>query len=266
MERELLRKVQLEQLNIAKEIDRICKKNNIKYFLDSGSMLGAVRHKGFIPWDDDLDIGMLREDYEKFNAIAPNELGDDYCWQTWNNDNQYAVPFGKVRKKGTIYLEKRSPVLKENGIFVDILPYDFAPEDPIAWKKLWRKHNEIYQSLLVKSHYKPWIINGKTKLKTRIHFLYYKVLSFFKTRRQFIDDYERITESVNLSKCVYQQTGTKRYDIRWFDSVIYVDFEDTQLPILSCYHDWLSEAYGDYMTPPPESEREDKHEIYIIEF
>ena len=266
MEQELLRRVQLEQLNIAKEIDRVCRKNNIQYFLDSGSMLGAVRHRGFIPWDDDLDIGMLREDYNRFSAIASDELGDSYVWQTWNNDSQYAVPFGKVRKKGTIYLEKRSPVLKENGIFVDVLPYDYAPEDNMEWKKLWRKHNEIYQSLLVKSHYKPWIINGKTKTKTRIHFIYYRFLSMFLTRKQLIQQYEAITDKVNSTNYVYQQTGTKRYCIDWFKSVIYVDFEDVKLPILSSYHEWLSEAYGDYMTPPPESEREDKHEIYKIEF
>ena len=78
MEQELLRKVQLTQLEIAKEIRRVCEENGIAYFLSDGSFLGAVRHQGFIPWDDDMDISMLRADYEKFCQIAPEKLKKEY--------------------------------------------------------------------------------------------------------------------------------------------------------------------------------------------
>ena len=80
MDNETLRKVQLAQLEIAKEIKRVCDENNIKYFLDSGTLLGAVLHKGFIPWDDDMDIGMLRDEYEKFLQIAPEKLWAAPSW------------------------------------------------------------------------------------------------------------------------------------------------------------------------------------------
>ena len=99
-----LRKVQLELLAMLKDIDQVCSKYQIAYFLDSGTLLGAIRHQGFIPWDDDLDIGMLRSDYDRFSAIAQKELGDSYFWQTWKTESGYAYPFGKVRKRHTVYL------------------------------------------------------------------------------------------------------------------------------------------------------------------
>lgn len=91
--------VQHIELEILKKIDEVCKKHNINYWLDSGTLLGAVRHQGFIPWDDDIDIGMLREDYEKFLKVAQKDLGDDYFLQTRSTDKNYPLVFAKVRKK-----------------------------------------------------------------------------------------------------------------------------------------------------------------------
>lgn len=129
MDKVTLRKVQLEQLCIAKEIKRVCDENGIQYFLDAGTLLGAVRHHGFIPWDDDLDIGMKRDEYERFCKIAPKALHKEFYWQEWRNDKEYALPFGKVRKRNTIYIEERSHILTENGFYVDVFPYDYAPTD-----------------------------------------------------------------------------------------------------------------------------------------
>lgn len=129
MDNETLRKLQLVELEIANEIKRVCVENNIKYFLESGTLLGAVRHGGFIPWDDDMDIGMMRDEYEKFLKIAPEKLSSEFILQTWKNEKDYSLTFAKVRKLDTIFLEyefKDSSM--HNGIWVDIFPYDSVPE------------------------------------------------------------------------------------------------------------------------------------------
>lgn len=91
-------KLQKIELEILKKIDEVCKKHNIKYWIDSGTLLGAVRHKGFIPWDDDIDIAMLREDYEKFLKVAQKDFGNEYFLQTKNTDKKYPLFYAKVRK------------------------------------------------------------------------------------------------------------------------------------------------------------------------
>ena len=154
MERELLRKVQMVQLEIAKEIRRVCEENDIRYFLADGSFLGAVRHGGFIPWDDDMDMGMLRSDYEKFCRIAPQKLKPEYCLQTWYTEPNYGLPFGKVVKRNTVYMEnKKSARLKENGFYVDIFPFDNVPEDEFQRKELAAHLLSIYRVKLMKSGY-----------------------------------------------------------------------------------------------------------------
>ena len=91
MDKEALRKVQKIQLEMAKDIKRVCEENGIRYFLYRGTFLGAVRHKGVIPWDDDMDFGMLRPDYDKFCRIAPEKLGKEYCFQNWHTDENYVT-------------------------------------------------------------------------------------------------------------------------------------------------------------------------------
>lgn len=162
MEKELLRKVQLTQLEIAKEIRRVCEENGIRYYLAAGTFLGAVRHGGFIPWDDDMDIGMLREDYEKFCRIAPEKLKPEYTFQNWYTDPNYSLPFGKVLKRNTLYLEgKKSRQLKENGFYVDIFPVDNVPQEKESREKLAAELLKIYRIKLMKSGYQPWMDNGK---------------------------------------------------------------------------------------------------------
>lgn len=124
MKNEYLKKLQNTELDILCEIDRVCKKNDIKYFIMYGTLLGAVRHKGFIPWDDDIDIAMPIEDYERFLKIASKELRSKYIIDHIENNKKYYLPFAKIKNIKTTFIEKNAVNYDgNNGIWVDIFPY-----------------------------------------------------------------------------------------------------------------------------------------------
>lgn len=128
---EALKKLQAVELGILEVIDAFCKKYDIKYFIDGGTALGAMRHNGFIPWDDDIDIGMLREDYDRFCELAADGLPEGFSLHTARNTEGYPALFAKVYKDGTVF--ENQEARESNtvmGIFVDVFPYDRLYEDP----------------------------------------------------------------------------------------------------------------------------------------
>ena len=130
MKKNELERLQKEEIDILNEIVRICDKNNIPYFLAAGTLLGAVRHSGFIPWDDDIDLFMLRDDYNKFIKCAINEINDNYFLQCHDTDKYYYSSFIKVRKNNTLMIEEENENRKiHRGIWVDIFPLDYVKDD-----------------------------------------------------------------------------------------------------------------------------------------
>ena len=270
MERELLRKVQLTQLEIAKEIKRVCEENDIRYFLADGTFLGAVRHKGFIPWDDDMDFGMLRADYEKFCRIAPSKLKPEYCLQTWYTDPNYSLPFGKVMKRGTVYLEsKKTRRLKENGFYVDIFPYDYVPENQTERSRYAAKLLNIYRVKLMRSGYKPWMDNDKIVWKKRIGYLYYQLQALFASQRELAKSYDALAVSIHDSRIMVEQSALPRpyyFASRMFEEFTEYEFEGVAFTGVKDYDAYLKVLYGDYMQLPPEDQRENHHQIVEIDF
>ena len=269
MEQEILRKLQLVQLDIAKEINRVCEENDIRCFLCCGSFLGAVRHQGFIPWDDDFDLGMLREDYEKFCRIAPEKLGAEYCLQNWHTDPAYALPFAKVRKRGTLLLEKKSVQLAENGIYVDIFPFDYAPETEKDQNKMAWKLVQLFRMKLMKSGMRPWIENGRIHWVKRIGFLPYQILAMLTTHQQLIRHFEKTARSVKTGDLLCRQRAWSKLDCyrrAWCEELVPYSFEGEYFLGPKEYDAFLSSIFGDYMTPPPEGTREDRHQISRLNF
>ena len=124
-EQATLETLQREELNILLMFRDFCARHNLEWFLESGSCLGAIRHRGFIPWDDDVDVGMLRPDYERFLELAEDGLPEGYSLHVYRNTNGYAAMFAKIYRDGTVFRTRETTEAKcPQGIFIDIFPYD----------------------------------------------------------------------------------------------------------------------------------------------
>lgn len=125
-----IKDVQRVELEILAKFDSICREQGLTYFLDSGTALGAMRHQGFIPWDDDIDVGMPREDYDRFMEIGQELLGEEFFLQNRESDPNSPFSFAKIRKEGTTFVEwNKRNIAMHHGIFIDIFPFDVLPEE-----------------------------------------------------------------------------------------------------------------------------------------
>lgn len=254
-----LKKAQKIMLIILQEIDKLCTKNKIKYWLDSGTLIGAVRHNGFIPWDDDLDIGMLRDDYNKFLKIAEEQLNSNFFIQSEFNEKEYANPFAKIMIKDTLWVESMTQKSKKhNCIFVDIFPYDKVPESIILQKLTIIKHYILNNAILMKCHY-PY--DNNTKFKSRIIVFIGKIysilfsLEYLKKKRLKLH-----TKYNNMNKdfCITKYGGNfykNQNSPLIYENMILCKFENLYFPIPQNYETVLTLLYGDYLKLPPENER-----------
>ena len=269
MDRTLLRKVQLTQLEILREVDRICRENDIRWFLCCGTLLGAVRHQGFIPWDDDLDIGMLRADYEKFCALAKERMDPKFCVQSWYTEPDYPLPFAKVRMRNTLYVEAKSRTFRENGFYIDVFPFDFAPDDADRQAELAGKLNDLFRLKLMKSGYKPWLEKGRINWKKRVGYLLYQVKAGACTQESLAKQYDTLAGSTPEGKLLCRQRGLRKlecYPAEWFQNLGTLAFEGKDYPAPKDYDAVLTAQFGDYMVLPPEDKREDRHQIVRVNF
>lgn len=271
MNNDTLRKVQLLQKDMAYFVKKICEKHNIQYFLIAGTLLGAVRHKGFIPWDDDLDIGMLRKDFEKFIEIFDECSNQKYHLQTWDTEENFALPIAKIRLNNTLYVEKNSLDLNINqGIYIDILPFDNIPDSIFLQKKQDIKTYILKRLLLIKLNYTLWEDNESYKKKVySVLKIFTNILSVNKlkvtlykemVKYNSIDTYKVVTFGGSYG---YQKESICK---SYFEEIDYFKFENIEFTSFSSYEKYLTHLYGDFTKLPPKEKRYNRHNILKVEF
>lgn len=258
-----LRHLQLVILGIMKDIDALCVKNNIEYYLLGGSAIGAIRHKGFIPWDDDLDIVMDDRNYQKFIQVCREQLNKEkYSLQVGFED--WPLSFTKIRLKGTKLVEYDDYDAGEemHGIFVDIFKMDNVAPNKLAtyWQYACGKYYLCYQLLCRSYNNAVW---WKKVLMALSYPLKITVLRNFIKHQ--IEKYNNIeTDSLGLfyGRTRYHNTIVKR---TIFGTPKRVPFEDTEFFVAENHHEYLTQMFGNYMQLPPEEQRKGLH-LVSVEF
>lgn len=234
-----LRRQQLRMLELLDAIDVICKKHQIPYWLSSGTLIGAARHKGFIPWDDDLDIEMLRSDYLRLIEILPKELPENFVLQTNDTDPNYIFVYGKLRDKHSFLEETNSydRIFKEKGIYIDIFPLEKIPYF-LAWIG-GHMQGQIYNQL-------------NNKLLTK-EVMLRRIRRIYKFNTQIGFPILRILSKLIPGNKLRHSFGTAFFKPRYMDDIFplsEMEFEGKMYPVPHDTDALLRKIYGDYMQLP----------------
>lgn len=250
-----LRQLQLIELEMLVEVDRICKKCGIKYNIIAGTLLGAVRHGGFIPWDDDADVALLRPEYEKFRKACKTELDQTrFEFQDHRNTKGYRWGYGKLRRKNTLFLREHQEHMPYfQGVFIDVFPLDSVSDNYIlrsiqnfecfcVRKILWSKVGKVADK---KWYMRKWysLLN---QIPEKVVFDYYnKMIKKFakqKTRMVRILMFPTPNSEYGYYRC-------------WYESSTDILFEDAIFQGIKDYDSYLSFKFGEYMELPPKEQR-----------
>ena len=259
-----IREIQQMELGIMEYIHEVCQKIGVKYFLAYGSLIGAVRHKGFIPWDDDMDICMLREDYEKLQDYLIANPDERYEVMSYKNNLNYVYPFMKVQDNHTYLLEEDVRIDSNMGIYVDIFPVDGYEDDSVFKDKMTR--------LIKKRQLSCYTFKGITNTKSILNSLirYISVIIFYFTNtNKYIRGIDELAQSRKVDDyelvdyLIYKDMNKPVWKREWLNQTITGVFEGKEFMIPKNYHEILTSDYGDYTQLPPVELRFSHHDFQL---
>ena len=252
---EMLRQLQMIELEMLIEVDRICKKCGIHYNIIAGTLLGAVRHKGFIPWDDDADIAMVRPEYEKFREACKTELDTSrFYFQDHRNSRGYRWGYGKLRRKDTLFLrENQEHMPYQQGVFIDIFPLDGVPDNYLL-RCVQNFHCFCVRKIL-------WSAVGRVSDKRPLMRLWYRVLYRIPESLVFFHYHNMVCRSnkkrTKMVRILMFPTPNKAYGYyrKWYEESEPILFEEKEFCGIKDYDGYLSFKFGNYMELPPAEQR-----------
>ena len=258
-----IKELQRIETDILKYIDKICKDNNIKYTVVAGTAIGAVRHKGFIPWDDDIDIGLISDDYEKLIKSIKEDKNERYIVLDDEIEETYNYPFAKVIDTRTTLVEENQIPIKNYGVFVDVFRYSGMPNNNIQ-RFFYYKKLKKYQ------RYISYLILDKLKEENLIKKIIKNSIRFRANRIGFerlLNKYKKLTNKYSIEESKYcisnWPCGKRKNLILKSDfltkGTIRYKFDDIEINIMKEYDEYLTTAYGNYMQFPPVDKQKPPH-------
>ena len=256
--------IQKMELGIMEYIHEVCQKIGAKYFLAYGSLIGAVRHKGFIPWDDDMDICMLRDDYKKLQDYLIAHPDERYELMSYKNNINYVYPFMKIKDNQTYLVEEDVRIDSNMGIYVDIFPVD-GYEDDQAFKD---KMTKIIKKRQLSCYTFKGITNTKSVVNSMIRYISVMIFYFTNTNKYVsqidelaksrkVEDYEQV------DYLIYKDMNKPVWKREWLENVETGNFEGKEFMIPKHYHEILTSDYGDYMQLPPVEQQVSHHDFKL---
>ena len=257
--------IQKVELGILLDVDRVCRQLGVNYFIVGGTLLGAVRHKGFIPWDDDIDIGMMRADYEVFVQKAQALLPEGLFLQTRFTDKELPCCYAKVRRDDTTFIETSTKDRNiHHGIYVDIFPFDYYPQNRIR-----AKLNKIRLLLITHKVNEAFYTEEAPEYSLRGRIAHTLSGWLYRDVNSALADRDRICRSVPQSPLVTNYNGAwgDREVVRaeWVTHYTELTFEGHPVQAPAAYDAYLRNVYGAYMELPPVEKRVPHHYAEAID-